>query len=364
MRVLSLIQDPRGKGGARTASSWYERWMERNRPGEAEPVYIDDSAPAGDYLRRARSWRPGDGAVPRLLPRLHAPQFLGARRVVARAIDDATEAHAIGGVALQGVLAPDDCSLLAWFGTTIGDERRSAIGHRDLVRKVLHTMTLPALESIERRVFARAERLMPQSPHTADLLVREGIPARRIEVQAVPIDTERFRPGDDERRGALFVGRALDPRKNFDATVRALGISAGLRDRGLDVVSPEPALPSRFAAYAEHIRWRGEVDDVAALFRSAEVFVLTSRQEGLGIVVFEALASGTPVVATRCGGPDRWLAESGGGYVVDEAGVGPAVERVLGDATLRQELGAAGRAWVEANMSAAAFLDDTSIFRV
>jgi glycosyltransferase involved in cell wall biosynthesis len=279
-------------------------------------------------------------------------------------MEGVAEAHVVGGVVLQGALAPDDVPLIAWFGTTIGDERRSAMTHRDPVRKLLHRATLPALERIERDVFTRAQRLMPQSPHTADLLVRAGIPAGRIEVQAVPIDTERFRPGGGGRRGALFVGRVLDPRKNFDATVRALGISAGLRDRGLDVVSPEPALPSRFSAYAEHIRWRGEVDDVAALYRSAEVFVLTSRQEGLGIVVFEALASGTPVVATRCGGPDRWLAESGGGFVVDEAGVGPAVERVLRDAALREELGAAGRAWVEANMSAAAFLDDTSIFRV
>ncbi|MGH2808632.1 MAG: glycosyltransferase family 4 protein [Actinomycetota bacterium] len=337
--------------------------MERNRPGEALSIYIDDTASFGDYMRHARTWQPGRGAVPRLLPRLHAPQFWGARRLVARSIPEVTEAHAIGGVALQGLLAPDDSRLLAWFGTTIGDERRSAIRHRDLFRKMLHTATLPALEGIERRVFQRAARLMPQSPHTADLLVKAGVPASRIEVQAVPIDTDLFKPADDERRGALFVGRVLDPRKNFEATLKALALSPLMSERGLDVVSPETDLPQRFGSFADSIRWRGQVEDVTQLFRRAEVFVLTSRQEGLGIVVFEALASGTPVVATRCGGPDSWLAESGGGYVVEEDGVAGAVERVLRDDDLRAELGARGRAWVEQNMSATTFLDDNSIFR-
>ena len=45
-------------------------------------------------------------------------------------------------------------------------------------------------------------------------------------------------------------------------------------------------------------------DELVDLYRRATLFVMPSRQEGLGIVVLEAMACGLPVVSTRCGGPE------------------------------------------------------------
>jgi glycosyltransferase involved in cell wall biosynthesis len=55
---------------------------------------------------------------------------------------------------------------------------------------------------------------------------------------------------------------------------------------------------------------------VAELIRGAALFVLPSRQEGFGIVVAEALASGVPAVVTPSGGPEELIRASGGGEVL------------------------------------------------
>jgi glycosyltransferase involved in cell wall biosynthesis len=334
--------------------------MERNRPGEAVEVYFDESSTTRDYLAQARTWSPPDGRVPRLLPRLHFPQFIGARRM-GRSLD-AQEAHVIGGVALHGALVPDRIPLLVWLGTTIGDERRTVMPYQTGGRKVLHKTTLPFLDRLETAVLKRARRVLAQSRHTAAVLLREGIDPARVEVQPVPVDTERFRPGPGERRGVLFVGRATDPRKAFGRLARVVAASPIVREHGVDVVSESE--PDR-GAVGGAIRWHGEVDDLPERYRGARAFALTSVQEGLGIVVFEALSSGTPVVAMRCGGPDAFIEESGGGYVVDdEDAFRGKVEQVLTDDDLARELGEAGRAYVETRMSASRFLDDPGIFRL
>ena len=57
-------------------------------------------------------------------------------------------------------------------------------------------------------------------------------------------------------------------------------------------------------------------EDLAALYRSLDVFVIPSHQEGLGIVGLEAMASGVPVVSTQCGGPEVFVRNDETGYLV------------------------------------------------
>lgn len=58
------------------------------------------------------------------------------------------------------------------------------------------------------------------------------------------------------------------------------------------------------------VRWPGIVPDAASLFPAFDVFVLSSRTEGIPIVLLEAMRAGVPIVATRVGGVPEMLGDS------------------------------------------------------
>jgi glycosyltransferase involved in cell wall biosynthesis len=83
--------------------------------------------------------------------------------------------------------------------------------------------------------------------------------------------------------------------------------------------------------------------DVAALLRNLDIFVLSSTTEGLSISTIEAMACGLPVVVTRSGGPEEIVRDNDNGLLVDVGSpdqIAAAIERIAGDAALRQVLSA------------------------
>jgi glycosyltransferase involved in cell wall biosynthesis len=100
--------------------------------------------------------------------------------------------------------------------------------------------------------------------------------------------------------------------------------------------------------------------ELAAVYRGAEAFVMTSRQEGLGIVVMEAQSSGIPVLVMRCGGSDELISQSGDpdGWLVDqgdEVGFGQILRQILSDGTMRKRVGANARRKAEREFSQETF---------
>jgi glycosyltransferase involved in cell wall biosynthesis len=61
---------------------------------------------------------------------------------------------------------------------------------------------------------------------------------------------------------------------------------------------------------------RPETDELVKLYQNAAVFALSSDEEGLGVVILEAMACGVPVVSTRSGGPDGIITEGKDGFLV------------------------------------------------
>ena len=152
----------------------------------------------------------------------------------------------------------------------------------------------------------------------------------------------------------VSLGR-LHENKDFGLLIRAF---AQLRRSGVDArltiggEGPERGALEALAAsegVAGSVSFPGWIDDRAAFFAEADLFVLSSRVEPFGIVLIEAMAHGVPVVATRTAGPLDILSHGETGLLVacenvDE--MGAALKHLLDDADQAKHLGAAGRASV------------------
>lgn len=94
------------------------------------------------------------------------------------------------------------------------------------------------------------------------------------------------------------------------------------------------------------VRLLGWQDDIYHLLAAVDVLVISSEQEPFGLTAIEALAMETPVVATRCGGPEEVLEDGVTGFLVpvkDARAMADAIVRLLLDPKLASRLGISGR---------------------
>ena len=106
------------------------------------------------------------------------------------------------------------------------------------------------------------------------------------------------------------------------------------------------------------IRYVGYLKEVENLYHTADIVVVPSKwEEPLGLINLEAGACRRPVVATRVGGIPEVIQEGVNGLLVEPGNVDElvgAVERLIGSAELRENMGLAGRKMVEENFTSRA----------
>jgi len=155
------------------------------------------------------------------------------------------------------------------------------------------------------------------------------------------------------RPGFLFSLGRLNSRKNLDrlllayARLRASGATSaplvigGRPDHGVD----EMLRRARLSGEDSGIRFAGLIPDadLPALYAGAGCFVYPSLFEGFGLPVLEAMACGTPVVASNCTALPELAGDAG--LLVDPEsvdGLAAAIDRVISDVAFARELGARG----------------------
>jgi glycosyltransferase involved in cell wall biosynthesis len=177
-----------------------------------------------------------------------------------------------------------------------------------------------------------------------DRLVAIGVAEQHIHVLRNGVDLELFRPRDravararyDLRRPTLLSVGHLIPRKAHDIAIRAL---AQIADAELLIVGEGPErcalvhLAGR-TGVAGRVRFLGQLpqDELPDIYSAADVLVLASAREGWANVLLEAMACGTPVVASNVWGTPEVVASRDAGLLVDErsgAAFAAAIGRLL-----------------------------------
>lgn len=209
-------------------------------------------------------------------------------------------------------------------------------------------------DSVNRRLFTHAARVIPWSTWARDSLVQDyGVDPERIEVIPPGVDTSFWRPnGRAEMRRAseplriLFVGGDFS-RKGGHVLLDAFRrLPPGQAELLLVTRSQIPA--------AEGVQVFNNLQpnssELVALYQSADIFVLPTQAEAFGIAVVEASAVGLPVIAVGVGGVPDIVKHGQTGFLIPAGDVDQLLahlQLLLEDHRLRRQMGAAGRCRVE-----------------
>ena len=191
-------------------------------------------------------------------------------------------------------------------------------------------------------------------------------PGVDLRLAAPGVDSDQFYPLEDrpELPGyILSVGRMADPRKRHMLLLEAYGLLTERMDPAPRLALAGPDEPTReFETRARELGLRDRIDihtfpektELTRIYRGATAFVLASDEEGFGVTVVEAMASGTPPISTRSGGPDDIIDDGQDGFLVgrdDAEALADRMARVTSDPDLNRRLSHNARQKVEARYS-------------
>lgn len=254
-----------------------------------------------------------------------------------------------------------------------------------LRRPVVIKMTSSASTGIERtignsfigRIFAffhrRANACIAISEETREEAIHFGISSERIHLIPNGLDSRQFFPASPEKRIAsrlalgldcerlvLYVGR-LSPEKNplgllnawsaIDSNARA-GTLLALVGGGPEWNKVNARI--RQLNISDSVYLAGNRSDVETWYQAADIYVISSHNEGLSNTMIEAMASGLPVISTRVSGSSAISESPAAGLVVavdDVKQLSVAIESLLKNEAIRGQFGMNARKTFESRFS-------------
>ena len=236
-------------------------------------------------------------------------------------------------------------------------DRRTALAHVASMReKVKRIAWYPW--RMQRIVARRLDALISGSNASARLIERLwSLPAGSMRTIYDGVDVDVFRPGydvDTEPGALVFVGNAEDYNKGVVYALRAMALLPASANAHLYLVGgpagEQRVAPAEIArlGIGERVTVVGRVreGELVRWYRRAQALVSPSLYEGFGLPAAEAMACGTPVIATSAGALPEVVADGETGVIVppaDERALADAMASLLADPERCRRMGAAGR---------------------
>jgi glycosyltransferase involved in cell wall biosynthesis len=346
-------------------------------PGGAETIYADLAAGIGlprfeslAGLPRASDWLydtvRARGVQSVILPNSGAFDLAHLTRVVSvirKHRIDLLQAHTLGSgvyASFAGFLCriPVVCTLHGRVDLGLNDRYRYA---KFSILRLGRTFVIPVSVTLQNELLA--------STHTSP---------SRTRVIYNGVDTNHFRPGDASalRRqlgvspDELLIGAVGNVRRVkgyevlLDAAARLKKLDLPFKvivvGQATGEVFEEIASQRSMLGLEAHVIFAGFQSDPSDFYRAFDIYALTSHSEGFPLSTLQALATGLPIVATRCGGPEEMLTNGTTGLLADVgsgAQVSEHLATLINDPGLRDRTGAAARALAENQYSTTSMLE-------
>ena len=205
------------------------------------------------------------------------------------------------------------------------------------------------VEEVKRRLVSsalrRATYVMPWNEWCARSLVDDyGVAPGRVRTVMPGVDVEAWEAAPRHGRGplrVLFVGGVFERKGGPDLLAALKAVEF---DWECDIVTKSEVAGGERVRVHRHL----DQDDprLRALFAAADVFVLPTSGDTMGLAIIEAMAAGLPVVSTRVGAVPEVVDDGATGILVrpgDVPALADALKRLAANPELRREMGAAGR---------------------
>jgi len=212
-------------------------------------------------------------------------------------------------------------------------------------------------------VARRMDRVLTSSQASGSEILRDfGVRRDRLEMVWNGLDTELYSPDPAVSRSQneiLCVGRASDPNKGIKTLIAALAkLASPVRLTLVDAGGSgnDARRWARSLGCSDRLEITGRIpnEDLVNLYRRAALVVVPSRYEGFGLPAVEAMACGTPVVATSAGALPEVMRVGSGGVLVprdDPDALAKAIATLLERPEMRREMGTRARPLIEATFS-------------
>lgn len=238
------------------------------------------------------------------------------------------------------------------------------------IEKVVENNRFP---KISRWLHLRVSAIIALTSETAKEANSFGIPPKRIHILGNGIDINKFRPqsskqqlllkkkfGLENKQIVIFVGR-LSEQKDVKLLLKSWAESiAKINQDWILVLIGFGPLQSELEKYAnqlginKRVKFVGMQKNVEEWLSGSDIFIQSSRREGLSNTMLEAMSSGLPVIVTQVSGTTEIVKETGAGIVVpigDANSLANAIIKMISSDLLRQQKGAISRKVIEEKFS-------------
>lgn len=350
IRVMHVIKSF-GRGGAETLLLHAERHVDRDRFVLSHLYFLESKSALADQLRQA-------GADVTLMPASGALGIVRSGRRLARlALErriDLIHAH-LPLAAVAARLAGRRAGIPVVYTEHNLHERHHPLTRTaNLATWGLQARVIAVSEAVAASIRARRDDVPVE-------VIPNGVPVDDLQLD--PVAGLRFREQLGIAAEAPLIGQiaVFRPEKRLDIWLDAAErISRRFPDCRFLLAGDGPerrALEKRAARLSLDVRFTGLLDDVRPALAALDLLMISSRFEGLPLVLLEAMASSVAVVATRVGGIPEAISHQRTGLLVPEPEAGALADaaiRLLEAPAERARLAAAARERVVERFSAAA----------